>query len=54
MIDHTSNVLFQQALNIALKESFRQIQLPSTSVINASWDAVYQKLESEFKQIAMN
>jgi hypothetical protein len=36
---------FDKALENAIWENYRTIQLPSTSTIEASWNAVLQRLE---------
>ncbi|MBA3817184.1 MAG: hypothetical protein H0X29_11845 [Parachlamydiaceae bacterium] len=51
MSENQTNVVFSQALNNAVKESIGQIQMPSSSVIKASWEAVYQRLEIELSKL---
>jgi hypothetical protein len=54
VVEKQMHLLFDQALNSALKESLGQIQLPSASAIKASWETVYLRLNQELKQPSMN
>jgi hypothetical protein len=43
----TFDTLFDQACKNAILESYSRIQVPSPSVIQASWNVVLQRLEEQ-------
>jgi hypothetical protein len=47
-MDHsTFDILYDKACESAILESYKRIQIPAPTVIQASWEAVLQRLELE-------